>query len=62
MTSQKHSTRRLLSVNDAAHYLGMSRSWLYVQIKFGHIKVKKVGSATRIEISELDNFADDIAA
>jgi len=61
MENQFHP-RRLLSVNDAAHYLGMSRSWLYIQIKYGHINVKKIGSATRIEISELDSFVDELAA
>lgn len=52
---------RLLSVNDAATYCGMSRATLYSEWKKGNLKFVKMFGATRIEFSELNRWIDQTA-
>ncbi len=49
---------RLLSIRDSATYAATSRSTLYAEEKAGRIKFEKIGSSTRIEITELDRWID----
>ena len=49
---------RLLSVRDGAKYAATSRSTLYAEEKAGRIAFLKMGSSTRIEISELNRWID----
>jgi excisionase family DNA binding protein len=46
----------LLTVGEAARYLGVSRSTLYQLIEFGEIKAVKMKGTTLIEEESLDNF------
>jgi excisionase family DNA binding protein len=50
---------RLLSICDSATYAATSRSTLYVEEKAGRIKFLKMGSSTRIEVSELDRWINE---
>ncbi|MBM2294277.1 helix-turn-helix domain-containing protein [Sulfitobacter pseudonitzschiae] len=49
---------RLLSIPDSVNYAATSRSTLYAEEKSGRIKFVKMGSSTRIEVSELDRWID----
>jgi excisionase family DNA binding protein len=46
----------LLTVGQAARFLGISRSTLYQLIEFGEIKAVKSGRVTLIEKESLDDF------
>lgn len=52
---------RLLSVNDAATYSGMSRATLYSEWKKGNLKFVKMFGATRVELTELNRWIDSTA-
>lgn len=52
---------RLLRINDAATYCGMSRAKLYSEWKKGNLKFVKMFGATRIELSELNRWIDSTA-
>lgn len=50
----------LYSVNDACAKLGgMGRTWLYAQIKAGHIRTVKLGARTMVPASEIERFVAD---
>jgi len=49
---------RLLSILDAAAYASTSRSTLYAEEKAGRIKFVKLGTATRIEVVEINRWID----
>lgn len=51
--------RRLVRLSEATVYSAMSRSTLYAEIKAGHLKLTKIGHASRIEIAELDRWIDE---
>ena len=46
----------LLSVGEAAKYLGIGRKVLYQLIEMGEIRAVKAGRAVRIEKQSLDRF------
>ena len=46
----------LLTVGEAARYLGITRATLYQLIEFGEIKAVKSRGATLIEKESLDDF------
>jgi len=46
----------LLSAEDAAEYLGMSKSWVYKAAEFGRLPCVRIGSALRFDPSELQAF------
>ena len=50
---------RLLKINDAVNYCGMSRATLYAEWKKGNLKFVKMFGATRIEFSELNRWIND---
>ena len=54
----KEITPRLVSISQAEVYTGMSRATLYRDQKAGDLKFVKMGSATRIEMVELDRYID----
>ena len=50
---------RLLPIREAAHLLGMSRDWVYDQIKAGELATVNLGTTKtkrRIEATELARF------
>jgi excisionase family DNA binding protein len=53
---------RLYTVADAAEHLGMSRGWLYGQIRAGRIRFVELGDTRakqRIRADDLQAFIDD---
>lgn len=50
--------RRLISVKEAAAYLGMSESNIYRMLKRGDIKAIKLGSSWYFEYSKIDAWID----
>jgi len=50
---------RLMRINDAADYCGMSRATLYSEWKKGNLKFVKMFGATRIEFAELNRWITD---
>lgn len=52
---------RLLRINDAANYCGMSRATLYSEWKKGNLKFVKMFGATRVEFTELNRWIDSTA-
>ena len=51
--------RRLLRIGEATVYAAISKTTLYVEIKAKRLKLVKLGSASRIEVSELDRWIDE---
>jgi len=57
--AKEPETRRLLRINEAAIYAAISRATLYSEKSKGNIQFIKLGTATRIEVSELDRWIDE---
>jgi excisionase family DNA binding protein len=53
--------RRLLRIGEATIYAAISKTTLYAEIKAGRLKLVKLGHASRIEVSALDNWIDETA-
>ncbi len=49
-------TSALLTVSEAAQYLGVSRSKIYRLIEWGEVKAVKLGRSTQVEKESLDKF------
>ncbi len=49
-------TPTLLTVSEAAKYLGVSRSKIYQLIEWGEVKAVKLGRSTQVEKESLDQF------
>lgn len=50
--------RRLISVKEAAAYLGVSESNIYRLLKRGEIKAIKIGSGWYFEYAKIDQWID----
>ena len=48
--------KRLLTVSEAAHVMGVSRSLLYQRVLSGEIASFKIGRARRIPVEAIDEF------
>lgn len=55
---EQHPAGRLLSVNDTAEYLGITRSSVYRMINAGDLPVVHVGSRTLLDRHDLDAFIE----
>ena len=51
--------RLLLTVDEAAEALALSRSTIYRLLKSGDLVATRIGTATRIPKSSLDRFVDE---
>lgn len=49
-------TSALLTVSEAAKYLGVSRKTIYQLVEWGEIKAVKLGRAIQIQMDSLDQF------
>lgn len=49
-------------INVAAARLGLSRSFLYEQVKRGRLRLLKIGNRSLVHEAELRRFADELAA
>lgn len=49
-------TPALLTVAEAAQYLGVSRKKIYELVEWGEIKAVKLGRSTQVERESLDQF------
>lgn len=59
--------KRLLSVEEAAHYLGISPRTIYNQIgpkakKRFPVKPRRIGKLVKFDIKDLQNYVDSLAA
>lgn len=59
---QRNDGRPMLSVEDAAAYLAVSRWTVYRIIKAGHLRAFQVEGVTRIRPSDLDDYLDSCIA
>ncbi len=50
--------RRLLSPNEAARYLGVSRRTVYFLMADGSLSFVQVGQRRRLDLDELDRFIE----
>jgi excisionase family DNA binding protein len=48
----------MLSVPEAARLLGVSRSMVYVLIRRGDLRVRRIGSLARIRPEDLQKYID----
>jgi excisionase family DNA binding protein len=48
--------KHLLTINQTAERLGMSRTWVYTQINSGDLPTIQLGGRTRIRPDDLDAF------
>lgn len=65
MIKTSSERRRLLSVDEAAAYLGISARTVYNQIgpkakKRFPVKVKRIGRLVKFDIRDLDRFVDGL--
>ncbi len=51
-------TSALLTVPEAAKYLGVGRKKIYQLIEYGEVKAVKLGRSTQIEKDSLDRFRE----
>jgi excisionase family DNA binding protein len=55
-TNETYVTSALLTVPEAAKYLGVGRKKVYELIEWGELKAVKLGRAVQIERKSLDKF------
>ena len=55
-TKGTYVTSALLSVPEAAEYLGVGRKKIYELIEWGELKAVKLGRAVHLEKNSLDEF------
>ena len=55
-TKESYVTSALLTVPEAAKYLGVGRKKIYELIEWGELKAVKLGRAVQLEKSSLDEF------
>lgn len=60
MTAPTNIQRRLLKVDEAAHYLGVSRRTMQYLLRDGEIPKVRIGNSTRIDQSDLDEYVERI--
>ena len=53
---------RLLRVDDAAEYMGLGRTSIYAEIRAKRLAIVKIGKATRLELTELDRWLDNLTS
>ena len=61
-TSSATGRPRLLSIPEAAAYLGVSERWLYDEVREGRLAAMYMARAWRIRPEVLDHFADSFTA
>jgi excisionase family DNA binding protein len=54
-------TRLLLTVNEAAEALGISRAMVYRLINAGELHTVKIGKARRISVEELQKYVERLS-
>jgi len=54
--SQDSATSALLTVPEAARYLGVGRKKVYELIEWGELRAVKLGRAVQVEKNSLDKF------
>ncbi len=54
--THKYMTSALLSVPEAAKYLGVGRRKIYELIEWGEVRAVKLGRSVQIEKESLDQF------
>ena len=64
-TENNQLTKRLLSVEETAEYLGLSRRTIYNQIgkkakRPFPVKPKRIGKLVKFDIQDLDNYIDTL--
>lgn len=55
-TRETYVTSALLSVPEAAKYLGVGRKKVYELIEWGELKAVKLGRSVQVEKNSLDEF------
>ena len=55
-TKETYVTSALLTVPEAAKYLGVGRKKIYELIEWGELKALKLGRAVQVEKNSLDKF------
>jgi excisionase family DNA binding protein len=60
MTSQPPPTELLVTVEEAARRLALSRTTLYQQIRRGVIPSVRIGHSRRIPVIDLERYIDDL--
>ncbi len=55
-TGEAYLTSALLSVSEAAKYLGVGRRQIYRLIEWGDIKAVKLGRSCQVQKDSLDRF------
>ena len=53
---------RLLKINEAVRYSGLSRSALYLRVQRGELRLKKAGRRSLVERIELDALIDNLSS
>jgi excisionase family DNA binding protein len=61
-TNTRVDDRLLFRDHEAAERLGISRAHLRKQIAAGHVRIVKIGNATRITRQELNRFVESLGA
>jgi len=49
---------RLLTIEDVAHYLGVSERWIYEQVRSGRLPAMLIARSWRLRREAVDEFAD----
>lgn len=58
MSSPTELTKRLFSVEDAAHYLSISKRSMWTLIKDGQVLKTNIGSRTLVDRVDLDDYIE----
>ena len=56
-SNERRLRPRFVSIRDACHYLGVSRSHFYAKL-FSQVKIVHVGRRTLVDLDSLDDLGD----
>jgi excisionase family DNA binding protein len=52
----EHALQPLLNADDVAAALGVSRDWVYAEVRAGRIPHKKLGRCVRFDAAKVDDW------
>lgn len=52
------ATAPLMTIDDVAAYLGVSRRWVYTQVRTGRLPAMLIARSWRLRLEAVDAFAD----
>lgn len=61
MTDVTELRTRLMTVDEVCDYLGLSRDFVYDQVRYGTLRCSRIARQLRFRLADVDSFVDQHA-